>query len=188
MEGFTAKKKSKILYSLNSPIVPAKTRVRSNIENNSTSSNETFRGIEVTDTHQMIDSDEEPMVSFEEGSGEEYKLRDKMDKPLIKFNQKSLSDFIRNMGLPKDDSEFMAAELKRRGMVERGTKSTLYRDREKTFCNFFSQDEQGSFIYCDDICGLMNTMKQDCYAPDEWSLFIDSSKRSLKAVLLHNGN
>ncbi|GFW45865.1 uncharacterized protein TNCV_4495851 [Trichonephila clavipes] len=26
------------------------------------------------------------------------------------------------------------------------------------------------------------------YEPEEWRLFIDSSKRSLKAVLLHNGN
>ena len=26
------------------------------------------------------------------------------------------------------------------------------------------------------------------YSPDDWRLFIDSSKRSLKCVLLHNGN
>lgn len=111
-----------------------------------------------------------------------------MNKTPIKFNQESLSDFIRNMGLPKDASEFMAAELKSRGMVEQGKKSTFYRDREKTFCKFFNQHEKDSLIYCDDICGLMNEMKQDCYVPDEWRLFVDSSKRSLKAVLLHIGN
>ena len=31
-------------------------------------------------------------------------------------------------------------------------------------------------------------MKMNCYKKDEWRLFIDTSKRSLKAVLLHNTN
>ena len=34
----------------------------------------------------------------------------------------------------------------------------------------------------------MNRFKHGCYKPKEWRLFIDSSKRSLKAVLLHNTN
>ena len=31
-------------------------------------------------------------------------------------------------------------------------------------------------------------MKIPNYRPEDWRLFIDSSKRSLKCVLLHNGN
>jgi hypothetical protein len=38
-------------------------------------------------------------------------------------------------------------------------------------------------VYCNDVCRL-----QLPHAADQWRLFIDSSKLSLKAVLLHNGN
>ena len=46
---------------------------------------------------------------------------------------------------------------------------------------------EGDLVYCNDINGLMAalTVKHD---PDEWRLFTDLSKTSLKAVLLHNGN
>ncbi|KAG8229531.1 hypothetical protein J437_LFUL004937 [Ladona fulva] len=42
-------------------------------------------------------------------------------------------------------------------------------------------------VYCSDEKGLMGQFNIP-YAPGDWRLFIDSSKRSLKAVLLHNGN
>jgi hypothetical protein len=50
---------------------------------------------------------------------------------------------------------------------------------------FFSQD--GELVYCNDIPGLV-TMFNIQHDASEWRLFIDSSKRSFKAVLLHNGN
>jgi len=42
-------------------------------------------------------------------------------------------------------------------------------------------------VFCYDVDGLMDALgiKHD---PQEWRIFIDSSKLSLKAVLLHNGN
>jgi len=40
---------------------------------------------------------------------------------------------------------------------------------------------------CCDINGLMRSLHME-HIPDEWRLFIDSSKISLKAVLLHNRN
>ena len=40
---------------------------------------------------------------------------------------------------------------------------------------------------CHNISGLMAALKIN-YKPVDWRLFIDSSKTSLKAVLLHNGN
>ena len=39
-----------------------------------------------------------------------------------------------------------------------------------------------------DVRGLQNEIKANVYQPNEWRLFIDSSQRSLKAVLLHKGN
>lgn len=45
-----------------------------------------------------------------------------------------------------------------------------------------------SLVYCDDVNGLMDELQPGIYKDDEWRLFIDSSKQSLKAVLLHNTN
>lgn len=45
-----------------------------------------------------------------------------------------------------------------------------------------------SLVYCHDINALMNKLKLNVYKDEEWRLFIDSSKRSLKAVLLNNTN
>ena len=42
-------------------------------------------------------------------------------------------------------------------------------------------------VYCSNINGLFIPLSQIHYI-SEWRLFIDSSKVSLKAVLLHSGN
>mgnify|MGYP003623728426 FL=1 len=44
-----------------------------------------------------------------------------------------------------------------------------------------------NLVFCNDVDGLMVAMGMK-HVPDEWRLFIDSSKLSLKVVLLHNGN
>ena len=51
--------------------------------------------------------------------------------------------------------------------------------------DFFRKEDD--LVFCYDIDGLTNALgiKHD---PQEWRLFIDSSKLCLKAVLLHNGN
>ena len=43
-------------------------------------------------------------------------------------------------------------------------------------------------MYCADIAQLLLKLRVPLYEPKDWRLFIDSSKRSLKCVLLHNGN
>jgi len=50
---------------------------------------------------------------------------------------------------------------------------------------FFRKEDE--LVFCYDVGSLMNALgiKHD---PQEWRLFVDSSKLSLKAVLLHNGN
>ena len=42
-------------------------------------------------------------------------------------------------------------------------------------------------VYCVDVKALIKKLGT-AYNPLDWQLFIDSSKASLKAVLLHNGN
>ena len=48
--------------------------------------------------------------------------------------------------------------------------------------------EEGNLVYCKDVKGLIAEFNTIDYNSSEWRLFIDSSTRSLKAVLLHNGN
>ena len=192
VKGFNVKTKSQISYALVSSVVPAKSRVECADEkmDTSPSMNEASTSKE-TDREEWFDSVEESLDSSDQDDHEEEyvpKLREEKNKPVKLFNQESLSNFIRDMGLPKDASEYMAAVLKNRGMLERGTKSSVYRNREKQFRQYFKKDEEGTLVYCTDVLGLMNEMKEGIYVPEEWRLFIDSSKRSLKAVLLNNGN
>jgi hypothetical protein len=56
---------------------------------------------------------------------------------------------------------------------------------EQEFTSYFSQD--GDLVYYYNIPALMQKFSVE-YKVNEWQLLIDSSKRSLKAVLLHNGN
>src|SRR6218665_2358068 len=55
----------------------------------------------------------------------------------------------------------------------------------ETLSNFFSR--QDGLYLCNNVVGLLEAIGITCN-PSEWRLFIDSSSRSLKAVLLHNGN
>ena len=82
----------------------------------------------------------------------------------------------------------MASVLIRRGLAQPGTKSSIYREREKEFRKYFTLNEDKKLVYCADVRGLLNEIKANVYQPNEWRLFIDSSQGRLKAVLLHNGN
>ena len=50
-----------------------------------------------------------------------------------------------------------------------------------------SDSDHPPICYCTDIQGLFQEIGI-VYSPSDWRLFIDSSKQSLKAILLHNGN
>ncbi|GBO07120.1 hypothetical protein AVEN_66730-1 [Araneus ventricosus] len=47
--------------------------------------------------------------------------------------------------------------------------------------------QNGDVIFCKDVDSLLKALGLR-HRPQEWRLFVDSSKVSLKAVLLHNGN
>ncbi|KAI6651137.1 hypothetical protein LOD99_5488 [Oopsacas minuta] len=47
---------------------------------------------------------------------------------------------------------------------------------------------ENKLAYCNDIPGLLGQLGISSYDPGEWRLFLESSKRSLKCVILHNGN
>lgn len=102
------------------------------------------------------------------------------------FNQEDLNALIRDLGLSKKTSEILASRLKQRNLLTPETRISYYRNREAELLSFFSKDDD--FAFCSDVPGLLKAMGVQKYDPNEWRLFIDSSKRSLKCVLMHNGN
>lgn len=102
-----------------------------------------------------------------------------------KFNQMELNDLIRDLRLSKDQSELLASRLKEKGCLDKRTIGTCYRNRDEHFRKYY--DQHKSLVFCRDIEGLFDEFQVD-HNSDNWRLFIDSSNRSLKAVLFNNGN
>ena len=69
--------------------------------------------------------------------------------------------------------------------LDEGMKIILYRYRPKNLEEFFTTE--GTRVACKDVESLLTALNMS-HCSDERRLFIDSSKFSLKAVLLHNGN
>ncbi|GFW24301.1 uncharacterized protein TNCV_605501 [Trichonephila clavipes] len=101
------------------------------------------------------------------------------------FSQSDLNDLVRDLGLPKDTAEVLESRLKEKHLLNSGVSFSWYRFREKEFVPFFTQE--GDLVFCNNVPAILEMFKI-IYEPEEWRLFINSSKRSLKAVLLHNGN
>jgi hypothetical protein len=101
------------------------------------------------------------------------------------FEQEGLDDLVRDLNLSKQAAELLGSRLRERNLLAPDTTFYWYRHREREFIEFFILTD--SLVYCHNVKGLVAQM--GCtYDSSEWRLFIDSSKRSLKAVLLHNGN
>ena len=101
------------------------------------------------------------------------------------FTQSELNDLTRDLDLSKEAAELFGSRLKEKNLLAKGVSFYWYRNREKDFVKYF--EEEDALVYCADIPGLMGQFKIT-YDKKDWRLFIDSSKRSLKAVLLHYGS
>lgn len=101
------------------------------------------------------------------------------------LTQGDLNDLVRDLNLSKKQAELLGSRLKGWNLLHRETKICHFRNRDEQFKFYFSQD--GDLVYCNDINSVMDMLKIE-FDPSQWRLFIDSSKTSLKAVLLHNGN
>ena len=75
--------------------------------------------------------------------------------------------------------------LKGWNLLCQGTKLCFYYGWHEEFKNFFSQED--GVVFCNDVCSIMEVLGHE-YNPDQWRLFIVSSKVSLKVALLHSGN
>lgn len=169
--GFNERYKNMMVYPSVSSVTPAKFGMHTENENS----------VEIDDNVCNV-SDFESLTLHEDGDFEDVSVS---TDPIL-FEQNSLDDLVRDLGLPKNLAELLASRLAERNMLAPEIKITKYRNREERFRKYFSKHE--SLVYCNDIEGLINEFIPGIYKSTNWRLFIDSSKTSLKAVLLHNGN
>ena len=81
----------------------------------------------------------------------------------------------------KNSAELLTSRLKEKNLL-----SDSFRNRHQEYvCFFFSTVK--NLVYCADILQFLLKLGVPQYEPEGWRLFIDSSKRSLKCVLLHKG-
>ncbi|GFY08761.1 cyclin-Y-like protein 1 [Trichonephila clavipes] len=100
------------------------------------------------------------------------------------FSQSDLNDLVRDLGLPKDTTEVLGSRLKERHLLNSGVSFSWYRFREKEFVPLFTQE--GDLVFCNNVPAILEMFK--IMYEQRNGDFINLSKKSLKAVLLHNGN
>ena len=103
------------------------------------------------------------------------------------FTQDELNDLSRDLNLSKESAQLLGSQLHDLNLLAPGTTFYWYRNRDEEFRKYFTWDEQHSLAYCHDVGKLVSDLGMQ-YKVTEWRLFLDSSVRSMKAVLLHIGN
>lgn len=101
------------------------------------------------------------------------------------ITKEELNDLVRDLDLPKDKAEVLGSRLRQWNLLASDVRISEFRSRHKQYDQFYKKEN--SILFCCDIDGLMTAL-EICHDSTDWRLFIDSSKVSLKAVLLHNGN
>jgi len=107
------------------------------------------------------------------------------DRVPQRFTQSELNDLTRDLYLPKTSAELIGSRHKNKNLLKTGVSFVWYRYREKELKPFFS--EKNNFVICNNVNDLLRFFEFE-HDPSNWRIFIDSSKRSLKAVLIHNGS
>jgi len=101
------------------------------------------------------------------------------------LTQGDVNDVVRDLNLSKKQDELLGSKLKSWNLLHQDTKVCFYRGRHEEFKDLFSLED--GVVFCNDVCSVMEVLGHE-YNPDQWRLFIDSSKVSLKVVLLDKGN
>jgi len=140
----------------------------------------------------ILDSDEEPTEKREKTphpstSTDTDFTADLQSNEFHRITQEELHDLIRDLDLPtcKCKAELLGSRLQQWNLLKENVKNSVYCKRYEDLVHFFKMER--GLVDCADIDGLMQTLSIN-HIPLDWRLFIDSSKLSLKTVLLHNGN
>lgn len=105
----------------------------------------------------------------------------------IEISQARLNTMVRQLKLSQREAICLAQHLRSVNILAKNVKVYGYRKRQEELLDFFEVNEENTFAHCKNIHGLMQYMNIE-YKAEQWRLFIDSSKKSLKAVLLFIDN
>jgi len=138
----------------------------------------------------ILDSDDEPTEKREKtpqssASTDADFTADLQSNEFHRITQEELNDLIRDPDLPKCKAELLGSRLQQWKLLKETVRISVYCKRYEDLVQLFKMER--GLVACTDIDGLMQTLNIN-HIPRDWRLFIDSSKLSLKAVLLHNGN
>lgn len=133
-----------------------------------------------SDKHDQSESD--TLSALQSDSDSDY-IPENDGAHLINYSE--LSNLIRDLALTKGQAELLGSRLKEWNLLAPNTPISNFRYRHTELVKYFAMDD--NICYCKDVNGLMLQLGYE-HKVTEWRLFIDSSKTSLKAVLLHNGN
>ncbi|GBN83754.1 hypothetical protein AVEN_141236-1, partial [Araneus ventricosus] len=145
-----------------------------------------------TDTVINSDEDEEytepsdpgPSKSrFHEHSNEEYINSSDSTAHIITSND--LNDLVRDLNLSKAKTEILSSRLRQWNLLEESVRVSSFRNRHIQFLHYFQENDNTVFLL--DVTGLIKEFRLPLDV-NEWRLFIELSKLSLKMVLLHHGN
>ena len=129
----------------------------------------------------IIDEDS----SSVEGHENEEEVVLNYDGPHL-FSQKKLKYLVRDLSLSKDTAELLASRLKIKNLLTDSARIFFFRNWHQEYLRPFSTVKD--LVYCADIAKLRLKLRVPQHELKDWRQFIDSSKRSLKCVQLHNGN
>ena len=131
-------------------------------------------------------SADEPATDEDDITIDDYVLNSNLEEKIPYYsNQKDLNDLIRDFGLTKSNAELLTSRLKQWNLLNDSVQITEQRKRHQSFSSFFTV--QNAICFCNNVSGLFYSIGIPCI-PSEWRLFIVSSSKSLKTVLVHNGN
>ena len=102
------------------------------------------------------------------------------------FSHGELNDLTRDPNISKESTKFLTSRLKEKNLLQPGTLITFYRKRHIEFVPYLTQENH--IVYCNHVPGLLRQLGVQQYDPQDWRLFKDNSKRSLKCFFLHNCN
>jgi hypothetical protein len=96
-----------------------------------------------------------------------------------------LKDLFRDLNLSKKQAELLGYRPRGWNLLHQDTDICFFRNGQIEFKEFFCQESD--LVFFKGICSVTEALGHQ-HDPTEWHLFIDSSKVSLKAVLIYNGN
>ena len=100
-------------------------------------------------------------------------------------NQEDLNDLIRDLGLSKLSGDLLTSKLKQWNLPGESVRISGHKKCHLNSLSFFTR--QNELCFCHKDTSVFEAIGISLN-PKEKQLFIDSSCRSLKALLLHNGD